>query len=249
MRQKLRARQEEQQRWERELESRVRERTEEVHQLLGRIISAQEEERKRLARELHDETAQALATLLLALPSLKSALPPQQARQREMVDRFLAQGEEALRDIRRTILDLRPSNLDDMGLVAALRSFAEDRLGTAGTRVHFDTRGQERRLPGAVETALFRIMQEAVTNIVKHARAANAYILLEFGPHMFVGQVEDDGVGFAIEAKQGPDGTGLGLQGMKERADLVGARLEVTATPGQGSRVRVEIPLPEESLG
>jgi signal transduction histidine kinase len=249
MRQELSARQEERERWGRELEGRVQERTKEVHQLLGRIISAQEEERKRLARELHDSTAQALATLLLALPSLKGALPPEQVRQREMLDRFLAQGEEALRDIRRTILDLRPSNLDDMGLVAALRSFAEERLGTAGTQVRFDTRGEERRLPGPVETALFRIMQEAVTNIAKHARATNAHILVEFGPQLFVGQVEDSGVGFDPDTKQGPDGMGLGLQGMKERADLVGARLEVTSTPGRGSRVRVEMPLTEEGLG
>lgn len=104
-------------------------------------------------------------------------------------------------------------------------------------------------MPGAVETALFRIMQEAVTNIVKHARAANAHILVEFGPQMFAGQVEDDGVGFDPDAEQGPDGTGLGLQGMKERADLVGARLEVTSTPGQGSRVKVEMPLTEEGPG
>ncbi|MBI5628158.1 MAG: sensor histidine kinase, partial [Candidatus Rokubacteria bacterium] len=216
---------------------------------LGRIISAQEDERKRLARELHDETAQALATLLLGIRSLQGALPPEQTRQRDMLGRFLEQGEQALRDVRRTILDLRPSNLDDMGLVAALRSFAEDRLGSAGIQVKFATRGEERRLPGAVETALFRIMQEAVTNIAKHSRAATARILLEFGAHAFVGQVEDDGVGFDPATQQGPGGTGLGLQGMKERADLVGARLEVSSTPGRGSRVRVEMPLPEEDLG
>ncbi|MEK7849121.1 MAG: ATP-binding protein, partial [Chloroflexota bacterium] len=188
---------------------------------------------------------QPVAVLSAAEPTPTFAAAPTAA---SVAQQFLAQGEQALRDIRRIILDLRPSNLDDMGLVAALRSFAEDRLRAASIQVQFATRGEERRLPGAVETALFRIMQEAVTNVVKHSRAANAHILVEFGPRMFVGLVEDDGVGFEPDTKQGPDGTGLGLQGMKERADLVGARLEVASTPGHGSRVRVEMPLREASL-
>ncbi|MBI4289492.1 MAG: HAMP domain-containing protein [Chloroflexi bacterium] len=246
MRRKLRASQEERERWERDLEDRVRQRTEEVQRLLGHVISAQEEERKRLARELHDEMAQTLATLLLGISSLQGALPPEQTRQREMLGRFLAQGEQALRDIRRMILDLRPSYLDDMGLVAALRSYANDRLGPAGARVSFEARGEERRLSSAVETAIYRIMQEAVTNVAKHSRATGARILLDFSPRLFVGEVEDDGVGFDPEAKYSSDGGSVGLQGMKERAALVGARLLVKSMPGQGSVVRVEMPLAED---
>jgi signal transduction histidine kinase len=232
-------------RWEQQLEARVRERTEEVRTLLARIIHAQEEERRRLARELHDDTAQSVATLLLHMATLREVLPPGQQRVREMLDRTLAQGERALADVRRIIADLRPTALDDLGLIPALRGFAEERLAGAGVRLDFRMRGTPHRLDPPVETALFRILQEAVSNVVRHASARTATIDVEFGPGTLLAAVRDDGRGFERAAPPARSWAGAGLQGMRERADLIRARLEITSRPGAGTSVRVEVPLGE----
>lgn len=250
MRLQLKAASEQRGRFEAELENRVRERTQEVHLLLGKIITAQEEERKRLARELHDETAQALAALLVSIQALQSSLPPEQARVKELLQRALAQGERALTDVRRMILDLRPSALDDLGFVPALHSYALERLTPAGIKVTFETAGAEQRFPGPVETALFRILQEAVNNIARHSRAQRVNLRLEFKDSHFTALVEDDGVGFdPLKLAGGSAEGGLGLQGMKERAELVGARLEIVSQPGSGTRIKVELAQKEEGLG
>ena len=231
-------------RWEGELEARVRERTEEAHRLLAKIISTQEEERHRLARELHDETAQTVATLLMHLATLRGMLPPGQEAIAERLDRISAQGVRALGEIRRVIADLRPTALDDLGLIPALRDFAETRLTTAGVGLGFQVRGEPRRLDRPVETALFRILQEAVSNVAKHAAARTAAVELEFGPAQLVATVRDDGRGF--EVFPGPDRPpGVGLEGMRERADLIHARLQIASRPGAGTNVRVEIPYEE----
>lgn len=227
--------------WERELEGRIRERTVEVQRLVERVIHAQEEERRRLSRELHDDTAQAMGGLLMAMEALRNSLPQDQWRVRQQIERVLQQGDRALEDLRRVILGLRPMDMDSIGVVAALRSYAIARLGHTGAHLDLVVQGNERRSPEAVEAALFRILQEAVNNAARHARAQNVRVRFDFQGDRLVATVEDDGRGF--DPSQVPaTGRGLGLEGMRERADIIGGRLEVTSALGKGTRVTVEFP-------
>jgi two-component system sensor histidine kinase UhpB len=140
---------------------------------------------------------------------------------------------------------LRPSLLDDLGLSAALRSYAHNSLDAAGVEVHVEAAGQEKRLPPEVEIALFRIVQEAIANIARHARAESAYISLEFKEKSIAVQVEDDGIGFdhSHGFTAGAGGKGVGLLGMKERTELLGGILVIDTRPGGGTRVSVEVPV------
>lgn len=218
-----------------------------TERLTQQVISAQEEERRRIARELHDETAQSLATLGIYIdtvlttdrtnmtPSLLSGL----GRIREVVDR-------TLEGVRAIIADLRPSLLDDLGLAAALRWQVLHRLEAAGVRVDLQVRGEGRRLPPVIETALYRILQEAITNILKYAEASYVEIDLDLSQTELVeARIEDDGRGFdpdGIEASVKP-GQGVGIFGMQERANLVGGDLQIDSSVGVGTEVRIIIPL------
>lgn len=228
--------------WEHKLEQRVRERTEEVQNLVKRVITAQEEERRRLAQELHDDTAQALAAMLMGIEALRDSLPPDQERLQQHMDRTIAQGRRALEDLRRVILGLRPAAVEDLGAVVALRSYAMARLGPAGIRLDFVVHGKEQRLAPAVEAALFRILQEAVNNAAKHARAKTASIRFDFQDSRLVANVEDNGQGFD-PLQINTTGRGMGLEGMRERAAIIGAKLDIISEPGHGAMVRVELPL------
>jgi signal transduction histidine kinase len=179
--------------FERELEGRVRERTQQVEQLMSQIISIQEEERRRLARELHDETAQTLATVLVNLQAAQQV--QEREKSSELVALALAQEAQVLTDIRRIISALRPAALDDLGLISALRAYAEERLAAQGTAVQFEVAGEERPLSPAIETAVFRILQEAINNIAKHAAARKTSLNLEYSPDSLRAVVEDDGRG------------------------------------------------------
>lgn len=169
-------------------------------ELLRQIISAQEDERRRVARELHDVTSQALATLAVQLQTF-AAMPGSGTKEIETK----LEGMKALlaatsKEVHRLIYDLRPSLLDDLGLPAALRSCINDSLKAAGIEVHLEVVGQERRLAPQVEIAVFRIVQEAIANIVLHARAESTYIGVEFKEKSVTVQVEDDGIGFDLSA-------------------------------------------------
>ena len=212
--------------------------------LLRRIISAQEDERHRVARELHDVTSQALATLAVgveALGALPGSCSKELQTQLEGVRSLLA---ATSKDVHKLIYDLRPSLLDDLGLSAALRSCAHNSLDAAGVEVHFEIDGEEKRLPPEVEIALFRIVQEAIVNVSRHAHAESVYVSLEFKENKVCVQIEDDGAGF--DFSQGfisrGIGRGVGLLGMKERAELVGGTLTIDTRPRGGTRVLVEIP-------
>jgi signal transduction histidine kinase/PAS domain-containing protein len=213
-------------------------------QLLRRIISAQEDERQRVARELHDVTSQALATLGVGLEVI--ATPQSDARERgvqmEGIKSLLS---ATSKDVHRLIYDLRPSLLDDLGLSAAIRSYAHNSLDAAGVEVHVEAAGQEKRLPPEVEIALFRIIQEAIANIARHARAESAYISLEFKEKSIAVEIEDDGIGFDHSQgfTSGAGGQGVGLLGMQERAELLGGTLVIDTRPGGGTRVSVEVPV------
>ena len=241
MRLRLKASLEQRELGERELERRVEESTREAHQLLGKVITAQEDERKRVARELHDGAAQNLATLLVALETLNGSNPGQEQPEIRLLRRVEEEARDALQEVRRLILDLRPAALDDLGLVPALRWYGESRLEQSGTAFTLEVRGHEARLTAPIETVLFRILQEAVNNIAKHAEARRAHLLLEFLGDKVTGTVEDDGRGFDPEAA-GAKG-GVGLAGMQERASLVGGILTIASQPGQGTRISVSIPL------
>lgn len=258
MRIKLKASLEESARWAEELEHRVDERTREVQQknselnalnrirrqLLAKTISAQEEERKRLARELHDDSAQTLAAVLMTLKAAEDALPAAPDDARRALSRSRSQLEGALREIRKAIMNLRPSALDDLGLAAAVRWYAEEHLRPHSIEVGIEVGGDERRATGAVATAVFRIVQEAVSNVIRHSGARRAMISLEFGRSAVVAVIEDDGVGFAPDDLRQPDasGRGLGLIGMRERAELFGGVVEIKSGSGRGATVRVRIP-------
>jgi signal transduction histidine kinase len=204
---------------------------------LRRVVSAQELERRRLARELHDETGQALTSILLGLKSLEDvrdqeSLAESTSRLRELVV-------TTLQDVRRLAVELRPKALDDFGLVAALERLVETFREQTGIEVDLEPRLGDERLPSDVETTLYRITQEALTNVVKHAHAKHVSIVLTRRDGSISAVIEDDGQGFSEE--QGSD-NGLGLLGMHERIALVDGRLAVESSPGLGTTLSIEVP-------
>ncbi len=209
-------------------------------QLLDRVIDAQEEERKRIARELHDEFAQSLTALIVGLQTHEQTLT-KDAAPRERLRETRALAAQILDQTRRMIFDLRPTVLDDAGLAPALRSFAERACAAARLELDFQIVGAARRLTPQVETALFRIAQEAVNNVVKHAQARETHVHLRFEPRCVTALVEDDGTGFGVE--DALRAGAIGLLGMRERAELIGGKLRLESRAGEGTRVRVEIPV------
>lgn len=214
-------------------------------ELLRKVISAQEEERKRIARELHDDTSQALAALAVALETA-SVAPAQDAEEvKARIEGIKPLAVRTLEEIRKLTLDLRPTVLDDLGLIPAIRWYAENRLKPQGVKVQLETAGIERRLPPELETALFRVAQEAVANIARHAEAENVVISLSFSQSSVVIEVEDDGKGFDLAAvsRTVDKGRGLGLMGMQERVALFSGSLTIETSPGSGTQLRIEVPL------
>jgi signal transduction histidine kinase len=201
-----------------------------------RVVEAQELERKRLARELHDETGQALTSILLGLK------PLEEATSGETQEAVLALRElvvSTLQDVRRLAVELRPSALDDLGLVAAIDRLAHS-AGESGMQVDVEAQIGDARLPAEVETTLYRIVQEAVTNVAKHSAARRLSITLTRKGGSVVAIVEDDGMGFDPQASA----DGLGLLGMRERLALVGGTLRIEAAAGAGTTIAAEVPVP-----
>lgn len=250
MRERLKAATEAAERTNRELEHRVAERTARLGQLLRQTISAQEEERRRLARELHDETAQTLAALSIALDRTRDGLagaPPETLARigeaREIAARLLA-------ETRRLIMGLRPAVLDDMGLLPAIRWYSESTLGDLGVGVTIDAEQPPPRLPGHIEVALFRIVQEAITNVAKHADARHVTIRVGFDDATVTVSVADDGRGFDVDRALGQSEFGtesVGLLGMQERVRLLNGQMEIHSTEGGGTTVLVHAPVIDEA--
>ena len=273
MRVRLQESQEDIQSSNRQLEDRVRERTRELEasrddlrsaaeekaglyeelrrketargELLRKVITAQEEERRRIARELHDETGQAITALVVGMDTAALAPDTDVAGIRERLGELRAVAVDALEDVHRLIHDLRPSVLDDLGLVTGLKWYAETRLQPAGIPVRVTVTGEESRLPAEMETALFRIGQEAISNVARHAQATNARVGLDFRNGTITLEVEDDGVGFDVASvlDSADPRREWGVLGMRERASLMGGTLQVTSAPANGTRVRASIPL------
>jgi signal transduction histidine kinase len=214
-------------------------------ELLRQIISTQEEERKRIARELHDETSQALSGVAVNIQAIIEALPLDTKQVKAKLQKIQSLTINTLNEIHRVIYELRPSLLDDLGLAAAVEWHAESYLRAAGIKVHLETDGVERRLPAEVETALFRIIQEATANIVRHAGAENTSIALEFKESSIAIRIEDNGRGFDLDKviKSKDRWRGLGLLSMKERAEFLGGMLKIQSRPGIGTQIVAEIPV------
>lgn len=217
--------------------------------LTQQLITAQEAERRRLARELHDEIGQSLTALKLGIQAGADTADPATRKSlahegRQLIDQLIDQ-------VRNLSLDLRPSMLDDFGLVSALRWYVDRLARRSGIEAKLAADPQEIRAPAAVETACFRIAQEALTNVTRYASARHVWVeLRREGPELSM-VVRDDGVGFdtSLVRERAARGTGLGLLGMRERAALLGGRIDIASAPGEGTRVHVTIPLSPPDRG
>jgi signal transduction histidine kinase len=209
--------------------------------LLHQVIGAQEDERMRISRELHDETSQSLTALLVGLDTINIAAQSDTSRIQGHIHDLKSITEDMLSNIHRLIADLRPSLLDDLGLVAAIEWYGEQRLKPYGLSFSLLEHNLAERLPRPVETALFRIVQEGLTNILRHASATSVMVRLVQDQDLVTLEICDDGVGFdpqRIEALE-TGGRSLGLRGMRERAAILGGTLELESAAGEGTTVRV----------
>jgi len=210
--------------------------------LLRRVVEAQESERQRIARELHDETGQALTAIGLGLRGATSNINQDVDRTVKQLRQLEGLVTHSLTELQRLISDLRPSHLDDLGLAATLRWYAGEVHDRTHLRVNFETIGDSVELPSEVRTALFRIAQEALTNTVKHADAEKAGIRLIFSNKKVTLQMTDDGSGFDVQTEALQSRHSWGLEGMRERASLLDGDYRLITSPGHGTMVEVTIP-------
>ena len=230
--------------------ARLEEDARQMQQLSRQILQAQEEERHRLAHELHDEAAQALTLLLVRLRLLERAHTPDEAQQR--VQELRALTAQALENVRRVALDLRPTILDDLGLAPALEWRVDEFNKDATTQATMEVRGIEGRLPRDIELIFYRIGQESLTNVARHADATQVHVRLIRENGTLALEVVDDGCGFDPQQvrEQGQAQTeasrrlGLGLLGMRERMGIIRGELQIDSAPGQGTRITARAPVP-----
>lgn len=213
------------------------------NKLTNYVIQAQEEERKRIARELHDGVGQALYSILVGLNVVGQGQLNDPIRQH--VNDLVQLTSKAMEEVKRMALELRPSALDDLGLLPALRSLMKRVEKSFDIHVELHVQGERRRYTAAIETALYRIVQEAMTNTAKYARASQLGIVFDDRDKEIVVTVVDDGVGFEVE-KTLHTGKGLGVFGMKERAQLLGGTVDIRSAPDEGTTVIVRIPVSKE---
>lgn len=211
-------------------------------ELLRRVVAAQEAERQRIARELHDETGQALTALGLGLRAVATRLRQDMDQAEHHLHQLEALATHALNELRHLIADLRPSHLDDLGLPATLRWYAKEVQSRAPLEIQVEVTGEQRPLNPTQTTALFRVAQEALTNVIKHSGAQHAWVRLHYGEREITLEVEDDGQGFEVSPHAIPPRPSWGLLGMQERATLLGGRFGITSNSGHGTRVCVAIP-------
>jgi two-component system CheB/CheR fusion protein len=215
------------------------------NELLRRLVVVQEEERVRIARELHDQMGQQLTALKLGLESFEGP-PPEDANRAERWRRMLALTRQIGHDMHRIAWELGPAALEEIDLPTALSNYAEEWSGHCGVPVQFQCTGPwEGRLPPQVETTLYRVVQEALTNVAKHAKASRLSLILNRRADDILVIIEDDGVGFDVEngTESTRSGPRLGLVGMKQRVQAVGGVFQVESTPGSGTTVFVRVPV------
>ena len=212
-----------------------------LHDYIGAITTAQEEERERLAHELHDDTIQAVIALKQRVQLAQKSVKTQNGHQ--ALNELETLAEQTIENLRRLTRALRPIYLEDLGLVTALEMLAREMIQSNHIAIDFQKHGQERRLPGEVELVLYRIAQEALNNVARHAKASSAVLQITFGEDDVDLEISDNGIGFQVPnspADFAPGGH-FGLLGMKERAELIGARLEVQSEAGKGTRLSVHM--------
>jgi PAS domain S-box-containing protein len=217
----------------------------ERQELLRRLVTAQEEERRRISRELHDQIGQHLTALLLGLRALRDTVPEETAS-RELVRQLEGIAGDLGREAHRLALELRPTALDDLGLEATLQNYAEEWAERTGVAVDCQIAGPgPDRLPSAVETAVYRIVQEALTNVARHAGARQVSLIIKRRDGQVVTIVEDDGCGFDVDKVLRSPGVSsrLGLLGIRERVASLGGWLQLESTPGEGTTLYASIPL------
>ena len=224
------------------------ERERRMHDLVGELISAQEEERKRVAYEIHDGLTQIAVAAHQQLQVFADDHPPGSVLETGELDRALELVQRTVGEARRVIADLRPTALDDFGLATALRLHAED-LRSEGWNIEFEEYVGEKRLDATAETALYRVAQESLTNVRKHARTADVAVKLERIQQKIRLRVRDWGSGFDPDAVSGENGPGerVGLSSMRERIALLGGKLEIQSQPGEGTTVIAEVPSSREA--
>ncbi|MCD6552734.1 MAG: sensor histidine kinase [Anaerolineae bacterium] len=211
----------------------------------NRILAVESEAHKRLARDLHDGPAQTLAAIIMNIEFIRTLLKRDPAQVPQELDKLQETATKALAQVRNTLFELRPVILETRGLQAALESYVERLRSTEGMTIHLDVRSLDERLPAKLEHVCFAIVQEAVGNIKKHAKAKQVWIGVERRAKDLVLGIRDDGRGFDVEAveKQCDQRGSLGLLNMKERAELVGGRLTIESSPGHGTLVSLIAPL------
>jgi signal transduction histidine kinase len=226
----------------------LQQREKHLGELLHQVVTAQENERQRVARELHDGTGQILTGLGLGLAATGESLPENPELAMEQLTELGRLNDQAMQDLRDVISDLRPSVLDDLGLVPAFQAQIRSFESRTGVTADFELQGRRRRLSQEIETIVFRIGQEALTNVGKHARAKTVTVQLRFQPVCLRLLIQDDGLGFDPEevlSANGGQRRAWGLLGIQERVALVGGACEITSQPGSGTLINVTIPLEE----
>jgi two-component system sensor histidine kinase DegS len=230
------------------LVNQLEKRNRQLRALSVRVINAQEEERKRIALSLHDDTGQALSMLIINLERLENRLPSSETEIKKKLAASRQLAVHALGELRKIVRDLRPSMLDTLGLVPAIRSYARSNLEEAGIRVQIEAPEAVEQLPHPVTLALFRIAQEAINNIVRHSQAKSVLIRLSQEKDAACLIIQDDGRGFDVEQvgahaliKQQ-----WGLVGIRERADLVSGQVQIESQPGCGTRISAYVPYPAD---
>lgn len=263
MRVRLEATLQDHRRWNEALGEMVEERTRELaglyeqlqgkevmcKRLLGKVLTTQEEERARLARELHDSIGQSLTAIIMTTTAIESSLPASFVNGKDKLAHVRNIATQTLHDLRSLIFDLRPEVLDDLGLGLAVHSQVKKHLEPAGVRVQLRAGGLKDQLPAEVETAVFRVVQEAITNIARHAHASEASISLTRKNNRLIVRVEDNGVGFDPEHVLNNERQAWGLRGMEERITLLGGRFYVGSRPGGGTLLLAEVPLDQNGHG
>ncbi|MGE5674841.1 MAG: sensor histidine kinase [Mycobacterium leprae] len=211
------------------------------------VIRAQEEERRRLAREIHDGPTQLLNSVVLRIDVCQRYFESDLPRLKEELNQLKELVRLSLQDVRKIIFYLRPMTLDDLGVIPAIRAYLKDFQGKTGIETDYAVFGNDRRYDQAYEIAIFRIVQEALANVYKHAYASRVWVKVETaGGKEIKVTVKDDGVGFdPSQVRPGVAGTKFGLAAMRERAELIGGTMEIQSAPGQGTKVSFSVPLPE----
>ena len=216
-----------------------------LHNLSIHLESVREEERKKIARDLHDETSQVIASLNAHLEAAVGMLADDKPKVKAILKKVQSLSTRIYDELQKLIYELRPSLLDDLGLIAAIRSLTENNLKAAGIKANFNIIGKVSTLPNQTETTLYRLIQEAVSNIIRHSHAGNADISLHFEERIIKIRIWDNGKGFdaekAISSRNGV--SGFGLLGLKERVELAKGTIAIESQPDSGTEINIAIPI------